>query len=101
MILSNPSMILITDLNFISGNIKENCYKKIDMINTSSPTDFWNHVKKLGPCGNKFIRMEVLTEDGSLITDSNVSEVLSKWKDDFEALLTKKRCLIWKIIFWE
>ena len=33
--------------------------------------------------------MEVLTEDGSLITGSN--EVLSKWKDDFEALLTNKK----------
>ena len=33
--------------------------------------------------------MEVLNEDGSLITGSN--EVLSKWKDDFETLLNNKK----------
>ena len=34
--------------------------------------------------------MKVLNEDGSLITGSK-DEVLSKWKDDFEALLTNKK----------
>ena len=57
---------------------------KLDNLNTKNPKEFWNHIKSLGPAKHKTIPLEIL-EDGNKI-NSNIDDVLARWKNDFESL---------------
>ena len=56
----------------------------IETLNTENPTEFWNHVNKLGPKIDKAIPMEVYGENNTVSYDLN--DVLRKWKNDYEGL---------------
>ena len=51
---------------------------------TRNPREFWSYVKKLGPRAHKKIPLEVYDESGEISGD--LTEVLAKWKDEFEQL---------------
>ena len=61
--------------------------KKINQIeacSTTNPKEFWNHLKKLGPCVSRKIPVKVQTENGYI---TNETDVLHEWKTQFSKLL--------------
>ena len=64
--------------NYYSGQLL-----KIEQCLTDDPNKFWKYVKNLGPKSKQSIPMEVIV-DGQIVTEE--SEVLQKWKSDFEQL---------------
>ena len=71
-------------------NTERNYYRnkamEIEKINTSNPTEFWNHIKLLGPKRkNNTIPMEVYdkTDPAGFAKLYGREEVLNRWKDDF------------------
>ena len=70
-------------LRFYERNYRKEKLENIEKINTSNPRQFWEELKKLGPKGKKYIPMEVM-RDGNIVVDR--TEVLDKWKSDFESL---------------
>ena len=48
----------------------------INKCNVNNPTEFWNHIKSLGPKVKQDIPWEVV-EKGEILTDT--SSVLKKW----------------------
>ena len=51
----------------------ERAYKKsvandIETMSSTNPNEFWNKIRKLGPRNNNNIPMEVLNEDGTILT---------------------------------
>ena len=74
-------------------NTERTYYRKkaeeIEQINTSNPTEFWNHIESLGPKRKKTgIPMEVYdeTDPEGVAKLYGKQEVLSKWKNDFHDL---------------
>ena len=64
-------------------------YEKTKMIefetlNINNPIEFWNKIKQLGPYKKNSIPMEVIKENGILVTDSD--SVLSIWQSEFRKL---------------
>ena len=57
---------------------------KLEEVNTSNPTEFWNCIKNLGPKKHKDIPWECYDSDGNVITDRD--RVLDKWREDFYSL---------------
>ena len=53
-------------------------------MTTSSPNEFWDKIKKLGPRKTEKIPMEVYDENGDILTDEKL--VLSRWRMDFQNL---------------
>ncbi len=67
----------------------ERCYNKkkqdeIESICTENPRQFWDYIKKLGPQFSKKIPEEIYDEFGNI--NSNLEEVLAKWKSEYEKL---------------
>lgn len=60
------------------------CLINIESLNTTNPTEFWNHVSKLGPRVKYNIPMETITDSGHIIR--NKKDVLEKWVYDYENL---------------
>ena len=58
--------------------------REIDNFICTSPVDFWNKINNLGPKKSSIIPMEILTENGLVIRDTN--SVLLTWKNDFQGL---------------
>ena len=58
----------------------------LEKSNTQNSTEFWRTIENLGPKRKHKIPFEVVMEDGE-ITDV-YDDVMSKWKCDFERLLT-------------
>ena len=56
----------------------------IEYLNTNNPTDFWNHIKRLGPKMKKDIPMKVRSDDDTFSED--IDDVLNTWKSDFDHL---------------
>ena len=61
----------------------------IEELNTSNPTEFWQHIKSLGPKSKPKIPMEVYTSgiSGTKCFDQDI--VLSRWKNDFKELYNR------------
>ena len=59
---------------------------ELEKANTENPTDFWQTIARLGPKKSSKIPWEVEFENGEITC--NKEEVLKKWKNDFEGLLT-------------
>ena len=61
--------------------------KRIDIetLNTENPREFWREVKNLGPRKIIEIPTSVYSDSGSIT--NNISDVLQKWKTDFQSLL--------------
>lgn len=57
----------------------------IERLNTNNPTEFWDHINKLGPRIRKDIPLEVYNQDGDVCND--VDTVLRKWKSEYSNLL--------------
>ncbi len=57
---------------------------KIEEACTNNPRNFWDYVKNLGPQKKKLIPVEVIDNDGIVVSDTTV--VLERWKSDFEKL---------------
>ncbi len=58
----------------------------LEKANTKNPKEFWRTIENLGPKRKRKIPNEVILEDGS--TTDVFDDVLSKWKRDFQGLLT-------------
>ena len=58
---------------------------KIAQVNITDPRQFWQMIKTLGPREDKSIKLEMIGEDGTLITDPE--QVLRSWKDKYQDLL--------------
>ena len=58
---------------------------KIVQVNITDPCQFWQMIKMLGPREDKGIKLEMMGEDGTLITDPE--QVLRNWKDKYQDLL--------------
>ena len=58
---------------------------KIAHVNITNPRKFWWMIKTLGPREDKGIKLEMVGEDGTLITDP--TQVLGNWKDKYRELL--------------
>ncbi len=56
----------------------------IENVCSSNPKEFWESIKKLGPCKKNDIPMEVYDDDGGILNDQQ--SVLAKWKQEFEGL---------------
>jgi hypothetical protein len=56
----------------------------IENVTSSDPKAFWEQLKKLGPRQRKEIPMEVVSNDGKVLTKHE--EVLDHWKAEFEKL---------------
>ena len=66
-------------------NYQRSQYLKIEEVNSSDPTSFWEYIKKLGPSKKTSkIPFECFSDDGTLIYD--VDKVLEKWKSEFQNL---------------
>ena len=59
---------------------------KLEQVNSSDPTSFWDYIKKLGPKKKSKIPWECYSESGDISYEPD--EILKKWKDDFESLYT-------------
>ena len=57
-------------------------------IQTSDPKRFWSEMNKLGPRRSWKIPMEVLGNDGSLVT--GLSDVINRWDKDFKGLFSSE-----------
>ena len=58
---------------------------KIAQVNITDPHQFWQMIKTLRPREDKGIKLEMMGEDGTLITDPE--QVLRNWKDKYQDLL--------------
>ena len=58
---------------------------KITKVNITHPHEFWRMIKTLGLMEDKGIKMEMMREDGTLITDP--AQVLGNWKSKYQDLL--------------
>ena len=58
---------------------------KIAQVNITDPQQFWRMIKTLGPREDKSVKLEMIGEDGTLITDPN--KVLRSWKGKYQDLL--------------
>ena len=58
---------------------------KIAQVNIMDPRQFWQMIKTLGPREDKGIKLEMVGEDGTLITDP--MQVLGNWKEKYRELL--------------
>ncbi len=58
---------------------------ELEKANMNNPTEFWHTITNLGPKKKTKIPWEVLTEDGSVLYETD--EVLDDWKHEFENLL--------------
>ena len=56
----------------------------IEKLQTNNPTEFWQHITKLGPRTSKKIPMETILEDGTVIR--NKGGIFHKWQSDYENL---------------
>ena len=56
----------------------------IEKLKTGNPTEFWNHITKLGPRVSNKIPMETVLDDGTVIREKH--EVINKWMHDYECL---------------
>ena len=56
----------------------------IDNICVNDPNKFWNCLRKLGPHKKSSIPLEIYNENNTI--SCNITEVLEKWKTDFESL---------------
>ena len=59
----------------------------IESMTTTNPNDFWRKIKSLGPRQDKKIPVEMVNEDGSIVTDENL--VFNRWKTDFYNLYNR------------
>ena len=59
---------------------------KLEQVNSSDPTSFWEYIKKLGPRKSSKIPWECYSENGDI--SYSTEEILEKWKADFESLYT-------------
>ena len=62
---------------------KQNQILEIERINKHNPTEFWQHIKSLGPRKQNIIPMKVNTKDGVVDT---TDEVLNEWQREFSNL---------------
>ena len=60
---------------------------EIDSLTTNNPTQFWEHINKLGPRKKESIPMEVVSHNAQ--STSNINEVLEKWKQDFSQIYNR------------
>ena len=67
-----------------NGHIKKSVANDIETMSSTNPNAFWNKIRKLGPRNNNNIPMEVLNEDGTILTTER--DVLERWRTDFENL---------------
>ena len=58
---------------------------KIVQVNITNPCQFWQMIKTLGPREDKGVNLEMMGEDGTLITDPE--QVFGNWKDKYQDLL--------------
>ena len=58
----------------------------MDNLNTNNPTEFWDHLNKLGPKIFKQIPEEI-SVDNEIVTDK--SKVLHHWKNTYDKLYQK------------
>ena len=58
--------------------------EQIEKLRTDNPTEFWRHIKRLGPKNKSKIPLEIEDEDGNITTE--VSSVLDKWKNDLKKM---------------
>ena len=61
----------------------------IEELNTSNPTEFWQHIKSLGPQSSSKIPMEVYVDGVEGDKTDNHNDVLNKWKNDFKELYNR------------
>ena len=54
---------------------------KLEQINMDNPTDFWNHIKKLGPRKEDDIPFAVRTQDGMITNEESI--VLKTWENEY------------------
>ncbi len=83
-IFTDSSHLFNRELRKAERNYNKITRDMIETICTENPKQFWNYVKKLGPQFKNDIPEEVYDEFGNINTDLN--EVLSKWKSDYEKL---------------
>ncbi len=77
------------EYNKAKRNFQKQQQSEISTLNTSDPRKFWQKVKSLGPnLQKKDIPMEVVLDDGTV--SHNLSDVLQKWKSDYETLFDDK-----------
>ena len=69
----------------------KNLADHLENINTSNPKEFWDHIKKLGPKKNTDIPVKTYTDQGDITTD--LSQVLTKWENDFHSLFNSEENL--------
>ena len=60
------------------------CLLNIEHLQTANPTEFWNHVSRLGPRVKHTIPMETVGENGEIIR--NKKDVINKWVHDYKTL---------------
>ena len=70
-------------LRFYERQYNRQKIENIENCNTENPTEFWQHIKNLGPKKKTEIPCKVHDGDG-YSTDVNV--VLNRWHDDFSSL---------------
>ena len=63
---------------------QKNKINEIEQVSNKNPTEFWSHIRRLGPRQNNDIPMEVYTADGTIRGERNI--VLHTWKNEFEKL---------------
>ena len=60
---------------------------KLEQINTNNQTDFWNHIKRLGPRKEDDIPFAVRTEDGMITNEESI--FLKTWENEISNLLNR------------
>ena len=66
-------------------NHEQEIVDKIAQVNIMDPRQFWQMIKALGAREDKGIKLEMVGEDGMLITDP--MQVLGNWKEMYRELL--------------
>ena len=59
---------------------------QLEKANTDNPTEFWEHIKRMGRKPKPTVPCEVYGEDGHVITD--LESVMNTWANDFSSLFT-------------
>ncbi|CAG2193661.1 unnamed protein product [Mytilus edulis] len=78
---------LQTNVNFLIRQYWYRSQDKLLNIQRRDPREFWKNIGKIGVGSErqKTIPMEVVLEDGSICSDTNI--ILNKWKTSYENLL--------------
>ena len=78
----------------IVKNKKRTCQRnkclQLEKVNSSDPTSFWDHIKRLGPKKKSTIPMECYAPDGSIIYDPKY--ILNLWRVNSALYIIQIQC---------